>query len=130
MTLERTTNSTPPMTPDTRPTKPSAPLERERARTTITGGVWGELDDFIALNGGDYIRLMDLAGGEFSESADYRVVTKPDCDMNGRDDFFEVLDGTLDPCGGAPSCPPDFNGSGTVDSADLAVLLAAWGMCP
>lgn len=30
----------------------------------------------------------------------------------------------------APSCPADLNGSGTVDAADLAVLLGAWGPNP
>jgi hypothetical protein len=29
-----------------------------------------------------------------------------------------------------PSCPGDLNGNGTVDSADLAILLGAWGACP
>ena len=27
-------------------------------------------------------------------------------------------------------CPADFNGDGTVEAADLAVLLGSWGSCP
>lgn len=104
----------------------------ERTDEAITGGLWGQLDDFIGLNGGTYLRLMDLAGGEFNESADYAVVTKPDCNNNGRDDVFEVLDGALDPCagGGGGGCDPDLNNDGNVGGADLAILLAAWGPCP
>ena len=32
--------------------------------------------------------------------------------------------------GQTPPCPADLNGSGTVDSGDLAILLAAWGPNP
>lgn len=32
-------------------------------------------------------------------------------------------------CDPAPACPSDFNGDGTVDVADLLILLAAWGAC-
>jgi len=31
---------------------------------------------------------------------------------------------------GGSSCPADFGGDGVVNSSDLAVLLAAWGVCP
>jgi hypothetical protein len=30
----------------------------------------------------------------------------------------------------APPCPSDLDGSGTVDAADLATVLGAWGSCP
>jgi hypothetical protein len=35
--------------------------------------------------------------------------------------------GIIDPC--ASACPADLDGSGSVDSADLAVVLSAWGPC-
>jgi agmatine/peptidylarginine deiminase len=41
-------------------------------------------------------------------------------------DFVAVDVTTLDP---APSCPSDFDASGSVDGADLGQLLAAWGPC-
>jgi hypothetical protein len=58
----------------------------------------------------------------------------PDCNGNGIPDDCDIASGTLpdpgagipDPC--APSeCPADLDGSGTVDAADLAALLVAWG---
>jgi hypothetical protein len=60
--------------------------------------------------------------------------TNGDCNGNGISDIEEIVVGTLpdkdgdgipDSCPGA--CPADLNGSGQVDSADLTVLLAAWG---
>jgi hypothetical protein len=41
-------------------------------------------------------------------------------------DFVAVDVTTLDP---APSCPSDFDVSGSVDGSDLGQLLAAWGPC-
>ncbi len=35
--------------------------------------------------------------------------------------------GIIDSC---ETCPPDFDGDGDVDAADLAELLGAWGSCP
>jgi hypothetical protein len=35
--------------------------------------------------------------------------------------------GIIDPC--VDACPADLDGSGSVDSADLAVVLSAWGPC-
>lgn len=103
----------------------------ERTDEAVAGGVWGAVDDFIALNGGSAIRLMDLTGAELQTSASYMVLPAlQDCDGNGRDDFFEVLDGTLDPCSAGSACTGDLTGDGTVGSADLAALVAAWGACP
>lgn len=56
-----------------------------------------------------------------------------DCDGDGISDLKELLLGTLvdgdfdgipDNCS---ACPADFNHSGTVDAADLGVLLGSWG---
>ena len=47
------------------------------------------------------------------------------------DDQFDVYNNAFtilgEPVNNAPACPADLNGSGTVDAADLAVLLGAWG---
>jgi len=104
----------------------------ERTDEAIAGGIWGALDDFISLDSGAFVRLINLTGGELNNSGDYRVAGAiQDCNMNGRDDVFEILDGGTVPCGGMTGgCVADFDGSGTVDSGDLAVLLAAWGPCP
>lgn len=103
----------------------------ERTDEAISGGIWGALDDFIALDGGAFVRLTNLTGAELNNSSDYRVAGAiQDCNMNGRDDVFEILDGGTVPCGGVAGCVGDFDDSGTVDSGDLAALLAAWGPCP
>lgn len=81
----------------------------------------------------------DSGNGSFS----LHVVGGPgiDCNCNGRPDIGEILwwneygysetgsdpdandDGYLDSCG----MPGDLNGSGTVDGADMAILLDSWG---
>ncbi|MBL9118626.1 MAG: hypothetical protein JNL80_01780 [Phycisphaerae bacterium] len=57
-----------------------------------------------------------------------------DCDADGNSDLYELLVGTLtdgdfdgvpDDC--SVPCPADFNASGGVDAADLAILLGGWG---
>ncbi|MGA1223481.1 MAG: M12 family metallo-peptidase [Phycisphaerales bacterium] len=57
-----------------------------------------------------------------------------DCNGNGLPDARDIAlgvsadgdgDGVPDEC--APPCPADLDGSGTVDAADLAALLGAWG---
>ncbi|MCA9284659.1 MAG: VCBS repeat-containing protein [Phycisphaerales bacterium] len=56
-----------------------------------------------------------------------------DCDNNGVTDLIQIIqnpgldadgDGVLDDCGGDPA---DLNGDGTVDGADLGILLGNWG---
>ncbi len=82
----------------------------------------------------------------------------PDCNNNGVDDADDITSGTsldcntnsipdecdiasgfsldVDPMDGIPDecqadpCPWDFNNDGLVGSADLAILLGAWGPCP
>lgn len=104
----------------------------ERTDEAVTGGTWGSVDDFINLDGGAFVRLTNLTGAELNNSGDYRVAGAiQDCNMNGRDDVFEILDGGEVPCGGMTGgCVGDFDSSGAVDSGDLATLLAAWGPCP
>lgn len=66
------------------------------------------------------------------QSACLRLTTAPDCNLNGRADAVDIAqggsedangDGVPDEC----QCVADLNGSGTVDGADLAVVLAQWG---
>ena len=69
--------------------------------------------------------------GDESGSA-YVVGGMSDCDENGHIDIFDIGIGwSLDENGnGIPDqceCPADFDGDGDVDTADLLVLLAAWG---
>jgi hypothetical protein len=46
----------------------------------------------------------------------------------GNPECFDRSGGTRDPCDDCP-CPEDINRDGTVDTADLVKLLAAWGDC-
>ena len=102
----------------------------ERTDEAVSGGVWGAINDFIALDGGTYIRLLNLSGAELNTSADYRVEAGPiDNDGDGRDDAFAVLDGDAT-LGGGGGCVADLDGDGVVGSGDLGSLLAAWGPCP
>lgn len=59
-----------------------------------------------------------------------------DCDESGRLDDCEILEGALEDIDGdgiPDLCQPplaDLDGDGVVDSADLGILLSAWGECP
>ena len=103
----------------------------ERTDEAVTGGVWTSINDFIALDGGSFVRLMDLTGAELQGSGSYASVASiVDCNMNGRDDALEILDGSFNPCDMTGACAADLTGDNTVNGSDLAVLLAAWGACP
>jgi len=90
--------------------------------------------------GGQYARLKWKAPSASAKSpyelvpgSAFRMAT-PDCNANGVLDDCDIANGTLpdpgagipNPCDAAP-CTGDLNGSGTVDAADLATLLGAWG---
>jgi len=103
----------------------------ERSDEAVAGGVWGAINDFIAVNGGGFIRLLNLTGAELNTSADYRVEAAPiDNDGDGRDDAFAVLDGDAELGATGGGCVADLDGDGVVGSGDLGALLAAWGPCP
>ena len=60
-----------------------------------------------------------------------------DIDFSGAtdcDDWFLFLEAWTDPADppGMPECanPPDFDGDGSVNAFDLAILLGSWGPCP
>jgi hypothetical protein len=64
-----------------------------------------------------------------------RQLVGPDCNANGRRDECDILDGNSrdDNGNGVPDeceCPGDGDGDGDTDLADLAILLATFGLCP
>jgi len=104
----------------------------ERSDEAVTGGVWGSVVSFVPVDGGEFLRLMDLTGAELHGAESYASLAEiVDCNMNGRDDALEIIDGTYNPCEttGTP-CVADLDGDGSVGSGDLGILLAAWGPCP
>lgn len=76
-------------------------------------------------------------GGAFTGVTLLRAALS-DCDESGRLDLCEIAEGELidsDGDGVADVCTPGFNpfdldGDGSVDGADLALVIAAWGACP
>ncbi|MDZ4829949.1 MAG: hypothetical protein SGJ09_07095 [Phycisphaerae bacterium] len=80
----------------------------------------------------------DVAGDEvFSEGLSIRVIPDltADCDSDGTPDWQEIIDGTQPDANsnGIPDAcevridPADLNADGSVNAADLALLLGAWG---
>jgi hypothetical protein len=69
----------------------------------------------------------------------YIGAAAPDCNANGLLDSCELAagyavdyngNGVIDDCESlVNACPSDFNFDGTVDGADLVVLVSAWGPC-
>jgi len=58
------------------------------------------------------------------------VVGQPDSGPMLVGTTFEITGGFLAACATPIDlCPADFNGSSTVDAADLAILLSSWGPC-
>ena len=74
----------------------------------------------------------DMSGFLLAAARDGVDITG-DCDGDGTVDFVEIFygapdanfDGVPDNC--SPSCPADLDHSGTVNGADLAMLLGSWG---
>ncbi|NCF39075.1 MAG: hypothetical protein GWP75_03040 [Planctomycetia bacterium] len=102
----------------------------------------GDLDWITSSYGGDwFLFLNDGTGGfEFHSSFDAPIAAScslpVDMDRDGDLDlvFVDELDdsmiimsnGGYDP----PGLPGDLDGNGSVDGADLGIMLAAWGVCP
>ncbi len=71
---------------------------------------------------------------------DYTGATPADCNANGLLDSCEIAagwavdannNGILDICeSGLANCPADFNHDGSVNAADIAQILGAWGPAP
>jgi subtilisin family serine protease len=77
------------------------------------------------------VHIAAYAGGVLLGGVTY-IDTMTDCNDNGQDDYFDILegisndennDGVPDEC----QCPTDFDDDGDVDTADLLFLLGAWG---
>ncbi len=80
--------------------------------------------------------ITDCNGNGIHDPFEIAQGLAPDCNENGIPDECDIANGAPDtnmngvPDECEPDCIADFNGDGNVDSADLAVLLAAWGACP
>ena len=85
-----------------------------------------DCDGFVDCNGNMIDDTLEINAG-FAEDCNSNGV--PDeCDINEGASLDMNLNGVPDECE-AP-CVGDLNGDLTVDSGDLAILLAAWGVCP
>jgi hypothetical protein len=65
----------------------------------------------------------------------YLRIGDRDCNGNGLSDTDDIAEGRSDDANGNGipdecECLADVDGNGTVDTADLVELLAAWGPCP
>ncbi len=91
-------------------------------------------DDACALHDYDQDTAVDGAV-DFEGFMTAYVGARTDCNCNGTLDLMDILngaadsdqDGLLDACAGI--CSTDLNCGGSVDAADLALLLGAWGPC-
>ncbi|MDG2029362.1 MAG: hypothetical protein P8J45_00005, partial [Phycisphaerales bacterium] len=95
----------------------------ENNTAPIGGAAYVEDGGFISLIGttlcGNGVELEEQIYGAYDIDEESCIVA--DCTDNDGD-------GTPDGCG-APPCPADIDGSGSVDGADLSMLLGAWGVC-
>jgi subtilisin-like proprotein convertase family protein len=80
--------------------------------------------------------VSDAVAGDTGQltAACIEIATAPDCNLNGVPDATDIAagtsadldqDGVPDEC----SCVADINGDGSVNGADLAAMLGAWGAC-
>lgn len=108
---------------------------------SIIDGAGGLAPDFIDRSGGDY-RLAE--GSRGIDEGDNDLLDLDAADVDDDSDLAELHPLDLDRLGrihgascivdvGAyefvPSCIADLNGDGSVDGADLGILLSAWGTC-
>ena len=95
----------------------------ENNTAPIGGAAYVEDGGYISLIGttlcGNGVELEEQIYGAYDIDEESCIVA--DCTDNDGD-------GTPDGCG-APPCPADIDGSGSVDGADLSMLLGAWGVC-
>jgi hypothetical protein len=83
--------------------------------------------------------VLDDVGLVFNANRSFIIEWSADCNGDGIVDYGQIRDGTFtdlnangvpDCCDQAESCTPcpgDVTNGGTVDAADLSILLAAWG---
>ncbi|MCE2881094.1 MAG: hypothetical protein LW636_01850 [Planctomycetaceae bacterium] len=75
----------------------------------------------------DCMRTRDGAGASLGLAVTFTESSNPaDLDGNGTVDAADLAT-LLAAWGACTGCPADLDGNGTVDAADLAMLLAAWG---
>ncbi|MDZ4753430.1 MAG: GC-type dockerin domain-anchored protein [Phycisphaerae bacterium] len=74
---------------------------------------------------GEAIALGTLPGGTISRARRINAAGEIVGEANAANGNFHAVKWTVTLI--APPCPADINGSGTVDAADLSVLLGAWG---
>ena len=102
----------------------------------------GDLDWITSSYGGDWFLFHNDGTGGFQFPPSFDAPIAASCslpvDMDGDGDldlvFVDELDdsmiimsnGGYDP----PGLPGDLDGNGSVDGADLGIMLAAWGVCP
>jgi hypothetical protein len=78
----------------------------------------------------DIAESVDTPGSLNPDCEGKKTPCPPDFDESGSVDSADLLV-LLSAWGPCPApCPPDLDGSGSVDSADLLILLSAWGACP
>jgi hypothetical protein len=90
------------------------------------------LGDGTAVDGWDDWAVTDLSSG-------FIIEWSADCNSDGIVDYGQIRDGTFpdvntngvpdccEPGESCTPCPGDVTNGGTVDAADLSILLAAWG---
>ncbi|MBM4112808.1 MAG: hypothetical protein FJ253_05445, partial [Phycisphaerae bacterium] len=76
-----------------------------------------------------FAALLAAAMTFAASSATALAACPPDLDGSGEVDGAD-LGGLLGQWGDCPGCEADFDGNGVVDGSDLGSLLGAWGACP
>jgi len=100
----------------------------ERSDEAVVGGVWTSEVAWVATAlGSGYIRLTDTSNGVLHGPANYLTLpAMPDCNLNGKDDFFDIADGdsadTDGDLGPDECCPGDVNGDGETSLADFSIM--------
>lgn len=90
-----------------------------------TGSKGYPLEVGVLWRNGEPIDLGTLPGGNISRAARINQAGDIVGEAKAADGFFHAVKWTVTRVG--PPCPGDLNGSGTVDGADLAILLGGWG---
>jgi hypothetical protein len=95
-------------------------------QSRVYGGIHPDMDDFPGRVLGSQLGIR-----AFNKALSiYEPVTPPcPADLNGDGDVSSADISILLSAWGTTSATADLNGNGTVDSPDLSVLLSAWGPC-
>jgi len=93
----------------------------------------GEQDAVITMTASDVVDPLACADPTYiTVEISYTGGGPNDCNENGVPDECDIADGTSQDANGNGipdecECPADFDGDGDVDTADLLILLGAWG---